>query len=43
MGEEVKAKNEKRRRARIRVRNGGSEGGSVVEISLGGLLQESSF
>ena len=39
MGEEVKAKNEKRRRARIRVRNRGSEGGGVVEISLGGFFK----
>ena len=43
MGEEVKAKNEKRRtRAYTRAQWGG-EGGGVVEISLGGLLQESSF
>ena len=36
----MKAKNEKRRRARIRVRVGGfSEGGGVVEISLGGFFK----
>ena len=42
-GEEVKEKNEKRlMRAYTRAR-WGSEGGGVVEISLGGLLQESNF
>ena len=39
MGEEVKAKNEKRLMRAYTRANGGSEGGGVVEISLGGFFK----